>query len=64
MVHNDRKGPPTKKHYTYDEAIAEAERLAEKHPGQFFFVLETVNCFAAIAPARRVPLFDEDEIPF
>ena len=39
MVHS-MYGSPTVEHTSEDEAISEAERLALKHPGSVFYVLE------------------------
>jgi hypothetical protein len=37
------KRPPRYAHSTYQSAEAEVERLARKHPGRKFFILEAVS---------------------
>jgi len=41
------------RHELLNDAVAEAERLAEKHPGDLIYVLETVNSFIAETPKAR-----------
>lgn len=41
VVWNPRNRNPLIKHETEKEAINEADRLAETHPGQHFYVLES-----------------------
>ena len=36
-------GPSSKKHYSYDKAVKEAERLANLHPGDEFIILESTS---------------------
>lgn len=43
MVLNLAGEAPTYRHRSFDAARAEAERLAQKHPGQIFVVLEPVT---------------------
>lgn len=40
VVWNPARGLPRYRHDTLDAAKAEAERLANKHPGEEFFVLD------------------------
>ena len=40
MVYRDGNYPPTKKHETLKSASDEMQRLAKKHPGENFYVLE------------------------
>ena len=53
MVHNPKRGIPSVRHELLNGAVAEAERLAEKHPGDLIYVLETVNSFIAETPKAR-----------
>lgn len=50
--------PPTVRHATFDEAKAEAERLAEKHVGAVFEVLKAVAISKVSGPAHTVTLSD------
>jgi hypothetical protein len=43
LVWNPARGIPTFKHWTYEDATTEAERLANKHPGEHFYVLKTIE---------------------
>lgn len=43
VVWNENNRAPTVKHWNILEASSEAERLARKHEGQIFHVLEYVN---------------------
>lgn len=51
LVWNPRKEFPKKRHATAIEAIAEAERLAEKYPGHHFYVLTDIG-HAVIEPPK------------
>ena len=44
---------PTVRHGTLAEATAEARRLAEKHAGMTFFVLEAITAFAVDTPTAK-----------
>lgn len=52
-------GGPTVKHSSFDEAQAEAERLARKHPGSVFEILKAVAISKVIEPAITF-FMDED----
>ena len=43
LVWSLKKGTPTKRHSSRDAAEQEAARLAEKHPGVEFFVVEAIS---------------------
>lgn len=51
MVHNPVAGATNKRHPTEAEAIAEAQRIAAKQPGQQVFVLKTIAGFCT-APLK------------
>ena len=51
MVHNvSGVGMPSKMHYTLEDAVHEAHRLARHHMGNQITVLEVVDCYTAIMP--------------
>jgi hypothetical protein len=64
IVWNENGGPPRVKHATQQQAEAEAQRLAEAHPGDSFCVLPCASRFSV----RRVNIerfeFDTLEVPF
>ena len=53
MIHNPNNKTPWQKHDDHTDAVAEAKRLASKHPGRRFFVLETVDCYVVDQPEPR-----------
>lgn len=50
MVYGSGKAAPTKRHTSKESAMAEANRLAKKHPGTEFFVLKAVRGAMADSP--------------
>lgn len=65
LVWRERGGSPTHQHWTKDEAIHEAERLARLQPGDVFYIMKSTA--ALVAPAveiERVKLIPGDGIPF
>ncbi|MUO84840.1 hypothetical protein [Agrobacterium vitis] len=57
MVFNPAANPPTYMHGGKQSAIDEAKRLASKHHGQRFFVLEAVEAYQVDLPEpRRIEL--------
>lgn len=59
MVHNPINRDPQVKHLTKSSAETEASRLASKHIGETFFVLEAINAFQVEIPGpSRVYLFN------
>lgn len=52
MVYSPEGGAPTMQHYSYSEAREEAERLARKHPGRRFYLLESKHLFKAEMPLK------------
>lgn len=63
MIWNPAGHAPVFKHFSFERAKAEAERLAEAHPDAEFYVL------AAVAKCKRAPVVDwerigADDIPF
>ena len=42
-IFNTSVGPPTKRHETLEEALKEAERLAQKQPGHAFEILQCIG---------------------
>jgi hypothetical protein len=62
MVWNERGSAPTHKHITIESAKAEAERLAQKNPGQSFHVLMLMGTCEVNMVRWTEP--DHDEIPF
>ncbi len=62
MVYNPQGGAPTYQHSSFQQAKAEAERLARMNPGQSFYVLQ------ACGMARKVDVewvnINIDNVPF
>ena len=58
-------GHPTVKHMTRQEAVAESERLARKHPGCVFYVLQAVSVSSAVRVETRplLPAGMKNQIP-
>lgn len=50
MVHGPSRGPTSVQHSTLLDALAEAERLAGKHPGEAFYVLSAIAAFRTGTP--------------
>ncbi len=52
MIHSDHAhaSAPSIKHHSYEEAKTEAKRLAQKHPGATFYILEAATAFSTAAP--------------
>lgn len=63
MVWNPQGNQPTYKHPTRDSAVAEAERLARKCPGDQFYILAATD-LRVCDNMQRVTLWPEQEIPF
>jgi hypothetical protein len=61
MVWNPQGSQPTAKHYQRTDALAEAERLARKCPGETFYVLEATE-LRRVDAMQRIPLVHE--LPF
>ena len=51
MIYNPKDGTPRVKHYNYEEAKAEAERLAKKENTEIYVLFVAGVC-------RRVPLVE------
>lgn len=62
MVYGYGQGAPNVIHDTFDQASAEAKRLADLHPGIRFYVLATVGAAEKVSVHFRK--IDADEIPF
>jgi hypothetical protein len=63
MLWNPKGASPTRQHKSIEAAIAEAERLARRDPGQEFYVLEALRmCEVPELPVRWTEL--EEPIPF
>lgn len=61
LVWNPKDKPPSYQHRSKEAAIAEAERLAVKHQGERFIVLEAIGEAKTVKPA----VFEHYEyIPF
>ena len=60
MIWRESYDVPRKKHLTAAEAYQEAERLARKHPGSKFYILEMVN----MCEVSMVHWLYEPEMPF
>lgn len=60
-VWNPSAGSPTVQHHSHESALAEAKRLAERVPGQRFFVLQAINVVERVSPVMVTNL---DVIPF
>lgn len=63
MVRCTDRDPSYVQHATKRSATDEAIRLARKHPGDTFFVLETIGC-AKVVPQPVQYIDFDDEIPF
>ena len=62
MVYGLGQGAPTVIHDSFEQASAEAKRLADRYPGLRFYVLATVGRAEKVSVEfRRI---DPDEIPF
>ena len=57
-------GPASIQHPTYDEAINEAKRLAEKEPGKQFVVLESSVAYCVKMPGPDMYLPTDPSPPF
>ena len=62
MVHNPENRQPFKLHCDRVAASVEAKRLAKKHPGQCFFVLEPTCGYVVVAPEPEEIEITEGEI--
>jgi hypothetical protein len=62
MVYGHGQGAPNVIHDTFQQAKAEAERLADRNPGVRFYVLATVGAAEKVSVQFRK--IDADEIPF
>ena len=51
MVKAENGGPPNKVHATQEAATEEAMRLAKKHQGARFYVLEAMTVWATAEPS-------------
>ncbi|NLG06041.1 MAG: hypothetical protein GX567_19765 [Clostridia bacterium] len=61
VVWNPAHGLPRYKHGTFDGAKTEAERMANAHPGDEFFVLAVAGRAVRQNPVEWTPV---DDIPF
>lgn len=59
VVWNRSKGQSKVVHDTRDEAITEAERLSQQHPGQAFFVLKSLRKVTTAPPVLPAPEIQE-----
>lgn len=60
-------GPPKVRHASKEVAECEAQRLANKHRGSQFYVLETISMFVENAPEKppyTKQVVADDDIPF
>lgn len=64
FVWNEHRSLPRYKHFTEQEAKAEARRLALQSPGEEFHVLALVCSCAHQAVVWRSPTADDPTIPF
>lgn len=51
LVHNPTRAAPSIRHTSADDATTEARRLAQKQPGETFYVLKVVYAYVAEIPA-------------
>lgn len=63
MVKAEGHNPTTHKHHSFEDAQAEANRLAVQNPGRKFFVLQTVG-FARKEAAEWHEMDTGELIPF
>lgn len=64
MVYGRDQAAPTVRHATFEDARAEAERLARKHPGIEFFVMRAISA-SWRPPEVETRIFEYDDgIPF
>lgn len=61
LVWNPRGGSPTVRHSTEDSALSEAKRLAERCPGDEFFILKAVRVAKRLEPIQVVDLVETVE---
>lgn len=61
VVWNDRQYPPTRKHWTLEEAQDEAERLARNNPGEWFYILKASEYRMAEKPPVTTYILTESE---
>lgn len=62
MVWGEQTCETRVRHHSLEDARREAERLAEKHPGNRFFVLAAQGYAVTARPTTWVDL--EEELPF
>jgi len=59
LIWSPEAGAPTVKHYEYEEAKEEAERLAKKHVGRRFYIMESFKLFKAETPVNTYEMEDD-----
>lgn len=65
FVWSPENGAPTHQHPSQDAAISEAERLARRHKGETFIVLESI-CARKVDDMRRIDFRHpvDNDLPF
>nr|WP_313470802.1 hypothetical protein [Stenotrophomonas geniculata] len=64
VVWNPKTRSVNVRHYDIELATLEAERLAERNPGESFVVLEAISESKKVSVTTRLLRTPEDEIPF
>lgn len=63
LVWNTARGVPTKMHKQRVDAEAEAKRLAEKHPGDVFYICATMGYAQAPRPVAKLVSTEPESSP-
>lgn len=58
LIWSPEAGAPTVAHYSYEEAEAEAYRLARKHVGRRFYIMESFKLVRAETPVNAYEMED------
>ncbi len=64
VVWNPMHGPAQVRHYSYESAVCEAERMAALHKGSVFHVMESMGVALVEKPVVFKPFSETDGIPF
>lgn len=59
MIYSPEGGPTTCQHFSYPDAVNEAQRLAKKHPTRKFYILESQQLVRVQTPVEIINMEDE-----